>query len=230
MISVILPTYNEKDNIKKLINEILANVKDVEIIVVDDDSPDLTWKEVQKIKKKNVRVIRRIKEKGLPSAIARGIKESKGDVVVWMDCDLSHPPNLIPTKLLKKLNEYDVVLASRYVKGGGDKRKFIRVITSRIFNIYTQLVLMLKVKDTDSGFVAVKRKVFNKIKISKEGYGEYFIQFIYECQKNGFKITEVPFVNEDRAFGESKTGESLIPLLKQGFNYCIRVLKIRFKK
>ncbi len=229
MISVILPTYNEKDNIVKLINSILNNVKNCEVIVVDDNSPDLTWKEVQKIKKKNVRVIRRIKEKGLASAIARGVEESKGDVIIWMDCDFSHPPFLIP-KLVEKLDKYDISIASRYVKDGADKRKFIRVFTSRIFNLYTQIILMLNVKDTDSGFIAVKRKVFDKIKLSTEGYGEYFIQFIYECQQNGFKITEIPYVNEDRILGESKTGESLIELLKQGFNYCVRVLKIRFEK
>src|SRR3989344_7640290 len=131
MISVILPTYNEKGNIVKLINSILSNVKNCEIMVVDDNSPDLTWKDVQKIKKKNVKLIRRIKEKGLASAISRGIEESKGNVIVWMDCDLSHPPSLIP-ELVKKLNKYDIAVASRYVNGGADKRKFIRVFTSRI--------------------------------------------------------------------------------------------------
>jgi len=229
MISVILPTYNEKGNIVKLINSILSNVKNCEIMVVDDNSPDLTWKDVQKIKKKNVKLIRRIKEKGLASAISRGIEESKGNVIVWMDCDLSHPPSLIP-ELVKKLNKYDIAVASRYVNGGADKRKFIRVFTSRIFNIYAQLILMLRVKDTDSGFIAVKRDVFKKVSLSKEGYGEYFIQFVYECQKNNFKITEVPYLFKDREIGESKTGESLIPLLKQGFNYGVRVLKIRFTK
>ena len=227
--SIVLPTYNEKDNIIKLINEINNYIRNSEIIVVDDDSPDLTWKIAQDSNIKNVKVIRRINNKGLAASIHKGIENTTGDAVIWMDCDLSHPPSLIP-KLLESLNENDIAVASRYNYGGKDKRKFIRFITSYIFNLYAKIILGLKIKDTDSGFIAVKKEVFSKVDINPKGYGEYFIEFVYKCQKQGYKIVEVPFIMEDRSIGNSKTGENFLSLLKLGYKYCSEVIKIKLNK
>lgn len=227
--SIILPTFNEKDNIVKIIAEINKYAQNPEIIVVDDDSPDLTWKIAQDLKLKNVKVIRRISNKGLAASIYEGIENATGEAVIWMDCDLSHPPNLIP-KLLASLVDNDIAIASRYNHGGKDKRKFRRFLTSYAFNLYAKIILGLKVKDTDSGFIAVKRHVFETVKVNPKGYGEYFIEFMYKCQRKGFKISEVPFIMEDRTTGNSKTGESIFSLLKMGFKYCNKVIKIRFNK
>ena len=93
--------------------------------------------------------------------------------------------------------------------------------------MFAAFLLNLKVKDTDSGFIAVKKHIFKKLSIYEHGYGEYFIKFIYDAQRKGFKIVEIPYTNQDRIKGESKTGESLIGLLKQGYNYITGVIKIR---
>lgn len=222
-VSVILPTYNESKNIVNLIKQIRRNVKNPEIIVVDDNSPDETWKLA---KSQNVKVIRRIKERGLPSAIWTGIKAAKGDIIIWMDSDLSHPPHLIP-RLLTALKSCDVAIASRYAKGGKDKRKPTRVITSWLFNFYASQLLNVNVRDVDSGYPAVKRKVFDKVVLLTTGYGEYFVKFIYDVIKAGFKVKEVPYTFVDRLEGDSKTGEDLVSLLGHGLNYGTQVLKLR---
>jgi len=232
LVSIILPTYNEKENIERLIDYILRNVKHpLEIIVVDDDSPDKTWQLVESIgkKKNNVRLLRRINKRGDASAILDGISVSRGDIVIWMDCDFSHPPSRIP-KMLSSLNENDVAIASRYVEGGKDARTLTRIITSRLFNLYAQKVLGLPVKDSTTGFVAVKKKVFDKVRLFKEGHGEYCVKFLYDCWKNGFSIEEIPIVSRDRKKGKSKTCEHPYSLLKHGINYGMMVLKVRFSK
>ncbi len=231
-VSIVLPTYNEKENVLDTVNQILDSVKsyELEIIVVDDDSPDLTWKIVEDMKNPKVKAIRRIKEKGVASAIHRGIKEAKGDYIMWMDCDLSMPPSKIPS-LLKQLDEgYDIAIGSRYVKGGKDSRSFLRKFTSYLFNHYCQLVLGHGVKDYDSGFIVVKREVFDKVEFPGYGYGEYFIEFVYNAAKKGTKITEVPYNNVDRVKGKSKTADNAIDLLKYGMQYGSKVLELKFKK
>lgn len=225
-ISVVLPTYNERDNILNLIKALEKAIKNPEIIVVDDNSPDKTWQVAKNLNKKNVKVIRRVNERGLPSAIAYGISKAKGDVIIWMDCDLSHPPKTT-ILLINALKDADIAIGSRYVKFGADKRKFIRTFTSKLFNMFASFLLNLKVKDTDSGFIAAKKEVFNKVSIYQHGYGEYFLKFMYDAQRKGFKIVEVPFINHDRTSGESKTGENLLEMLKQGYNYITGVIKIR---
>lgn len=231
-ISVILPTYNERENIEELILRIINTLDkkySFEIIIVDDNSPDKTWELAQNIKKKNnsVKVIRRLKNKSLPKAIATGIRASHGNVIVWMDCDLSMPPEVIP-KLINSLENSDVAIGSRYVKGGRDLRSFNRAVTSFAFNFFTSLILGFGVRDCDSGFVAVKRKVFKKIKLTKEGYGEYFIEFVYNCHKDKFKIKEVPYSFINRVRGKSKTNPNFFYLFYHGLRYLWRVLRFRF--
>lgn len=229
-VSVILPTYNESLNIEEMIKRVSDNVKNLlEIIVVDDNSPDGTWQIVEKLQEKNkkIKLIRRINERGIASALERGIKNSKGDIIVWMDCDSTQPPELIPS-LADRLKECDIAVASRYVKGGRDKRKIIRVITSKLFNLYADILLGVNVKDMDSGFIAVKREVFKKVEFPGYGYGEYFVEFIYKAVKRGFTLTEVGYVFKDREKGESKTADNITNLLKYGWQYGIKVLKLRF--
>ena len=156
-VSVILPTYNESMNIDSMVDSIRKNVKNAEIIVSDDNSPDKTWEIAKKIK--NVKVIRRLKNKGVGPSIWDGIKIAKGDIIVWMDADLTMPSELIP-KMIKALDNYDIVVGSRYVRGGGDKRSFLRVLTSRMINLFANIILNFRVLDYDSGFVAVKKEVF----------------------------------------------------------------------
>ena len=156
--SIVLPTYNEKENIQELIRQLLkSNPNDVELIVVDDNSPDMTWQIAEDMGLPQVRVIRRFENKGVGPSIWEGIQQSRGKYVVWMDCDLTMPPSLVP-QMIKLLGEYDVVVGSRYEAGGKDDRAFVRVITSRIINLFANLVLNFKILDYDSGFIAAQKR------------------------------------------------------------------------
>ena len=230
-VSVVLPTYNEKDNIKEMISQLLHYLKkDVEIIVSDDNSPDGTWKIVQNIAKsdKRVRLIRRFKDKGVGPSLWDGIKASKGTYVAWMDCDLTMPPSLVP-KMVKLLEDYDVVVGSRYVEGGGDDRSLIRVVTSRLINWFANIVLHFNIKDYDSGFVAAKREVFKDVKFNPQGHGEYCIEFLYKCTKKGYKVKEIGYVFTERKLGESKTSQYIYSVFLYGIKYIKRILIIKLK-
>ncbi len=225
-VSVVLPTYNESMNIKEIIFGIKKNIKNLnEIIVVDDNSLDNTAKIASGIDK--VKVIVRKKERGVGSAIYTGIKAAKGDIIAWMDCDLSMPPEVL-AKMVSCLGGYDIAVGSRYVEGGKDKRDLMRVITSRAINLMANFVLNFKVKDYGSGFVATKRDVLDKVIFNPHGHGEYCIEFLYKCTKNNFKIREVGYAFEDRKKGVSKSNESLFKFLRFGFQYACRIIKLRF--
>ena len=227
--SIIFPTYNEALNIEELINRTHSSLpNNKEIIVVDDDSPDKTWEIAKNIENKNVKVIRRINQRKLVSAIQRGINEAKGENIIWMDADLSMPPEII-SKMVEHLSRYDVVVGSRYAKGGKDKRPLLRIISSRFINLIANLVLNFKVLDYDSGFIAAKKEVLKKIPLSDSGYGEYCIEFLFKVGNEGFKIKEIPYSFVDRKAGESKTAESLYGLFKFGMMYLKKIILLRLK-
>ena len=227
-VSVIFPSYNESENVREAIQRTAKSLgKDLlEIIIVDDNSPDGTWKVVKDMKNPKYRLIRRMNERGLASAIARGIKESKGNFVVWLDCDLGVPPEVIP-KLVEKLNDNDVAIASRYVKGGKDLRPKFRAFLSVLINLFANLFLSFKIRDFTSGVIAVRKNVFNKVKFSNTGFGEYFIEFVYKCIKNNYKIVEVGYVYRIRKAGVSKTDSNFLNLLRYGITYSFTIVKLR---
>lgn len=227
-VSIVLPTYNEEHNIREMIHQLLKYVKDCEIIVSDDNSPDLTWKIVEEISKKDnrVSVIRRFKNKGVAPSIMDGILASKGKYIVWMDCDLTMPPSLVP-KMIKELENNDVVIGSRYAEGGADDRSFLRVTTSRLINLFANIVLNFKVLDYDSGFIATRREVFDKVSFDPKGHGEYCIEFLYKCTKKDYRIKEVGYVFTERKLGYSKTSAYIYSILMYGFVYIKRIIKIR---
>lgn len=228
MVSIILPTYNESENIITLIEALFSSIKQpLEVIVVDDDSPDKTWKIAQDHNKKGVKVIRR-NERGLPSAIERGLKEAEGDIVGWMDADMSMPPSTLP-EMIKNLEGHDIAIGSRYVDGGKDARGFFRVVTSKMINRFAGLLLGFGIKDYDSGFIVFKKEVLQKVPfLAKKGYGDYFIEFIFKCKKAGLKIKEVPYVFRDREKGTSKTAANLFGFFSLGLGYLKRIVCIRF--
>lgn len=230
-VSVVLPSYNEKENIVGVITRISNSLgPDLkEIIVVDDNSPDGTWKLVEESNHPKVRLIRRIHEKGLASALNDGIKSAKGEVIVWLDCDLGLSPEEIPD-LVAQLKDYDVAIASRYVKGGADPRPKFRVMLSVAINAWAMLFLGWGVRDYTSGFAAVRKEVFDKIDFSRQGFGEYFIEFAYKAKKNKFKIIEVPCRYQIRPGGASKSDGNLSTLFKLGWNYGLKVIKLRLGK
>lgn len=232
MISIIIPTYNEADNISTLINQIRAALKKHphEIIVVDDNSPDKTWHLVKKLtqKHKNIRLIHRTKERGLTSAFNAGIKASRGSTIGWLDADLSHPPKLL-TQMVKQLKTHDAVIASRYVKGAKDDRGlFFAVFFSRVINKIAQLCLFQDVTDYTSGYILLKKKYLTSPLVGD--YGEYFINLVFDLKKAKAKIIEVPYISLNRQHGQSKTATNLLGFIKRGIKYIITLVKLCLKK
>ena len=169
---VMIPTYNEKENIEDLIGKILKlKIQNLHIVVADDNSPDKTWKIVQKISKKNgnVHLLLRKKDKGRGAAGKDGFiycLNHGADVVVEMDADMSHDPKYIPS-MINELKNADLVLGSRRVEGGKEiGRSAIRKMITHLANLYIRMMLGLKVKDCNSGFRCFKREALKKIKIS----------------------------------------------------------------
>ncbi len=233
-----MPTYNESGNINKLILESVKYVKDfgvndIEVIIVDDNSPDRTW-EIAKNTECNdatIKIIRRRKNPGLTNSINKGIKSSTKDIIMWLDCDFSHPPNKIP-QLLFMLNQgYDVAVNSRYTIGAGEDREgkggLLQLFLSRLLNWSIRFLLYPAFSDYTSGFIAAKREVFNN-KILNGDYGEYFVDFIYRLLKEEkYKVCELPFVAPPREYGESKTGSNIFDYFKRGRKYIFTVIKLR---
>lgn len=229
-VTAILPTYNEATNIIPLINRIHTALENYskEILVVDDNSPDRTWEIAQGVKDKNVRVIRRMEDKGLVKSIRYGVENAKGKYVVWMDADQSMPPEVIP-RLIEELKAHHISCGSRYVKGGRDLRPLIRKVTSRMINLAANIILNFKVLDWTTGFVASRKEVFKTVPLNNSIYGEYCIDFFYNAGKNGFSVKEVPYDFVDRLEGESKTAAKISSLLRFGWVYGKKILSLRFK-
>jgi len=241
-LTVILPTYDEKENIEDLIKEIYVVFdKSIEIIVVDDNSPDGTAKIVDSIIKKNrypkLRLILRKKNRGLTNSIQEGISKSKGKLISWMDCDFSMPP-----KKLKELydtvnnDHFDIAVGSRFVRGGsfkknvkGNKESILVILLSRIMNYTIQYLLGMNFKDYTSGFIVAKKNVFNKIKLNGD-YGEYFIDLMFNAYYQGFSFVEIPYICVPRKKGYSKTGESILDLLSKGLKYIQVASKLFIKR
>jgi dolichol-phosphate mannosyltransferase len=234
MISVILPTYNEKDNIIYLINSIIKIFDELgdiqyEIIVVDDNSPDGTSKEVNNNKNnENVKVITRRKERGLAGAIKTGIINSTGEHIIVMDTDLSHPPEFIKTLIntLFDLN-LDIVIASRYIQGGKMLTSKYKYILSNFMNYLVGIIINLKLKDLTGGFFIMKKSILNSIDIDKVfiGYGDYFFRLFYALKEVRYSYKEIPFTYEHRRSGESKTRT-----FHMGLEYIKTAFSLRFKK
>ena len=209
-----IPTYNEKENIADLINKILGlKIKNLHIVVVDDNSPDGTWRIAQKISKnkKNVHLLLRKTKRGRGYAGKDGFVyclKHNADVIIEMDADLSHDPKYIPL-MLKELDSADLVLGSRRVKGSNEiGRGIIRRAITYFANLYIRLLLGLKVKDCNSGYRCFKREVLEKISPEKlESKGPAIIQeVLFKAYLKGFKIKEIPITFVNRIKGSSKLG------------------------
>lgn len=230
-VSIILPTYNESGNIIKLIETIREQLQakkiSNEVIVIDDDSPDKTGLLAQKYfsTTPDVRVIVRKNDRGLASAIRKGIESAVGDIVVVMDTDFNHDPEVVP-KLVEKCHQFDLVIGSRFIKGGGMANK-TREILSYLFNILVRIILGSPVHDNLSGFFAMKRKKLELLDFDKIfwGYGDYFIRLIYLAKLQANTFAEVPSFYKDREYGASKS--QFLNMFKE---YLSATLDLRFKK
>ncbi|MGJ4789581.1 glycosyltransferase family 2 protein [Leptospira koniambonensis] len=228
-ISVLLPTYNEAENIEKCISGVSKtfNGLEYEIIVIDDNSPDKTWSVVENLKDQNpkVKLIRRMTEKGLSSAIITGMSAAEGENFLVMDSDLQHDESVLP-QMLKSLEEgADVAVGTRYANGGSTgKWNFIRKFLSVTANAFTKFLLPIRISDPMSGFFAIKREVFFKYgyKINPIGF-KILLEILGRAEK-GLNIAEVPFYFRTRLHGETKINNSIAR------SFLMTVLDLRFGK
>ncbi|MSR86589.1 glycosyltransferase [Candidatus Peribacteria bacterium] len=231
--SIVLPTFNELENIVPLIEELQKYV-DVphEIIVVDDNSPDGTSKSVQDFINAHpgttVRIETRMSDHGLQKSISRGIELAQGDIICWMDCDFSHPPETMAVLIRKAVSGCEIAVASRYVKGGSYKRGIswfnadesaLGVILSRLINWFIHLALDSRFHDYTSGFIAIKATTLRSLTPLYGDYGEYFMDLMYRAIKNGHSFCEIPFISPPRRAGYSKTGTTFRQLFRRGKKY-----------
>lgn len=208
--TVVVPTYNEKENAEKLVKYFLKMFDDKrlkgELMIVDDDSPDKTWKVVKKWEEKDsrVRLIHRTEEKGLSSAVIRGFEEASSDVLVVCDADFSHDYSIIPTMVSLIEQGEEVVVGSRFVEGGGiEGWPAHRLFISKGATLISRLLLGVSVKDPMSGFFALTKKVFEKIKDDMRPKG-YKILLEILARSRADRVKEVPYVFKDRELGSSK--------------------------
>lgn len=240
-VSVVLPTFNEAGNIGRLIPEIVENIRAagvpaIEILVVDDDSPDRTWEIAAQAPIEpgtaEIRVIRRMENHGLTASIREGVETAKYDIVVWLDCDFSHPPDRIPQLLYMISQGFDVAVNSRYTVGGGEDRSgkggALQLFLSHSLNWFVRFLLTASFSDYTSGFVAVRKDVLREIPLRGD-YGEYFVDFIYRVLRTRkYRVCELPFLAPPRRSGESKTGSNLADYWKRGRKYLGTVAKLRY--
>lgn len=233
-----MPTFNEAGNVADLIRESVGHVRrcgvaEVEVIVVDDDSPDMTWKiaEETKCPGARIKVIRRMENHGLTASLNEGIAAARMDVIVWLDCDFSQPPEKIPQMLHMIDQGFDVAVNSRYTAGGGEARSgrggALQLYLSRRLNAILRFLLLPSFCDYTSGFVAVRREVFSDMQLRGD-YGEYFIDFMYRILRDKrFRVCELPYIMQPRRSGESKTGSNLLQFLMRGRKYLATIVRLR---
>ncbi|MDD5417757.1 MAG: polyprenol monophosphomannose synthase [Candidatus Nanoarchaeia archaeon] len=211
--TVVIPTYNERENITEVIKKVLYHCRkkkiDVNILVVDDNSPDNTAEIVRNLGKedKRISVIVR-KEKGLSGAIVKGLDSAKTEIVVNMDADLSHPTEKVP-ELIRNCEEYDLVIGSRYIRGGEIKGwPLKRILISKTATLMAKILLGVKENDPMSGFFAIKQSKFREIKdkMKPKGY-KTLLEIIV---RGKFKTKEIPITFIDRQKGKSKLSGNVI--------------------
>ncbi len=238
-VTIIMPTFNEAGNIADLIRESVrsvydAGIENIEVLVVDDDSPDHTWEIASGLtcESATVRVIRRMSEHGLTKSLREGISQAKHDVVVWLDCDFSHPPQRIPQLIYMLEQGFDIAVNSRYTIGGGEERAgkggFLQLALSRILNWSVRFLLYPAFSDYTSGFVAVRRPVLDALPLRGD-YGEYFVDFIFRALRSKYRVCELPYWAAPRRSGESKTGSTLWQYWRRGRKYLWTVLRLRLE-
>ncbi|MHA1129352.1 MAG: polyprenol monophosphomannose synthase [Candidatus Helarchaeota archaeon] len=210
-ISIVIPTYNEIGNIQKMISNVQHVMEEFnpnyEILIIDDNSPDGTGEAVKEISKiyEKIKLIQRPDRAGLGDAYKVGFQHITGDIIFEMDADLSHDPIDIP-KFVKSLKKKDVIIGSRYIKGGGNyNRSKSRIIISRIANILASFFFNLQLTDCTSGYRAYKRKVVDTIipHVNCQKY-TFQVEMLEKAKMFGFSIGEVPISFRDRQKGKSK--------------------------
>jgi dolichol-phosphate mannosyltransferase len=227
---VIIPTYNEADNVLKIVPQVLAQDEGFHVLVVDDNSPDGTANLVKEMQKSNSRIhlLERPSKRGLGTAYVAGFKYALShefDFAFEMDADFSHDPKSLLT-LLAKTEECDLVIGSRYISGVNVVNwPMSRLILSYAANMYTRFVTGLPVRDATAGFKCYRRAVLESLDldaITSNGYS-FQIETNFMVWKKGFRVCEVPIVFVDRRAGVSKMSKHIV------YEAAWMVLRLKFR-
>ena len=230
-ILIIIPTYNELDNLRPLLQEIFSYVPNIDILIVDDNSPDGTGQLADEICGENphVHVLHRTGKLGLGTAYIAGFKyaiERNYDAAFEMDADFSHDPRYLPN-FLKAIENADLVIGSRYIPGGNTPNwSLLRRFISGGGNLFARFMLGIPVQDCTAGFRCYRRKVLESIdldRIQAQGYA-FQVELAYRTTQQGFKVVETPIVFMDRRVGKSKMSSTIF------FEGFLWVLRTRFSK
>ena len=214
---IIVPTYNELENIRRLLPELMALGPDIRVLVVDDNSPDGTGKLADELAAENDRisVLHRPGKLGLGSAYVAGFKyaiQQDVDCVFEMDADFSHDPAMIP-RFIEEIASCDVVIGSRYISGINVVNwPMSRLLLSYFANIYTRVVTGMSIRDTTSGYKCFRREVLENIdldEVRSDGYA-FQIEMNFRCWRKGYRIREIPIIFVDRRSGTSKLSQGVI--------------------
>ncbi|HEX8438512.1 polyprenol monophosphomannose synthase [Archangium sp.] len=214
---VCIPTYNERDNLEPITRAVLAADPRVDILVVDDNSPDGTGQVADELaaKEPRIRVLHREKKQGLGRAYLHAFRvalDAGYTHIIEMDADFSHDPRYLPTLLDTALGGADLVLGSRYVSGGGTVNWGVgRKIISRGGSLYARTILGVGTRDLTGGFKCFHRRVLESIDLAavkSTGYA-FQIELTYRSLKKGFTVKEIPIVFEDRRVGQSKMSRKI---------------------
>jgi dolichol-phosphate mannosyltransferase len=225
-VSVVLPTYNEAENIVALVKDVHTHIPlewEREIIVVDDNSPDGTLETAREAFKENTDVvlILRTEDRGLAKSLRAGLERATGDRVIAMGADFTHGPSDIP-KMLQVSGAYDIVVGSRFC-AGGNMHSTVHYIASLYYNRMIRVFLRTQVQDNLGGYFVMSREKLNQLPFDRifYGYGDFFFRLLYHAQKRGFTIVEVPAFYNARRAGRSKSNFGKLLL-----SYTIAVLRL----
>lgn len=228
---VIIPTYNELNNVQRLLPELLELYNDLDILIIDDNSPDGTGEYIKQLSQteNRVKIIQREGKLGLGTAYVTGYKymlENGYDIAFQMDADYSHDPREI-SNFKKYINDYDLIIGSRYIQGVNVINwPMKRLLLSYFANVYTRIITGMPLKDSTGGFKCFKRKVLESINldsIKSNGYS-FQIEMNYKAWTKGFKLKEISIIFMDRVAGTSKMSKKIVR------EAIFRVWKLRFRK
>lgn len=221
-ISIILSTYNEANCIEDTIKKLKDNIPNLELVIVDDNSPDGTFEILKKFESKDIKIINRESTRGLASAFLCGMLYTTGDKIGWIDSNMGKLASKFP-EMIKELVFNDLVLLSRYTENGSDRRNNIRIIFSVTINKLCNIFLTNKIKDFTSSIFIMNKRVLKKVVPISYGHGEFFIEFLFNCHKKKIKIKEIPYIQINDSYGNSKTAPNIFNFIYMGLFYLIRI-------
>jgi len=214
---VIIPTYNEKENVERIVPQVLEMDESIDVLIVDDNSPDGTGELVERLSKsyERLKVIHREEKLGLGSAYVTGFRYALDhgyDYIVEMDADFSHDPHDL-TRFLSEIANCDLAIGSRYIDGVSVINwPMSRLLLSYFANLYARIVTGVPVHDLTGGFKCFQRKVLESIDldaVASDGYG-FQIEMNYKAYRKGFKVKEIPIIFVERRSGSSKMSKRIV--------------------